>query len=146
MSDKTEKKQVTISREDLIKHLAKECKYYQSAVRDVWDKTEEYIYDTLANLPEDEDIVIKLFNGIRIEASVNPAKEKFVFYKGKNYTVSENVKMKIKFSRYAKEKVNNQRDLYKYEFKEKKENKNGKQKNDSNGSTERTETDGQENR
>ena len=146
MSDKTEKKQVTISREDLIKYLAKECKYYQSAVRDVWDKTEEYIYDTLANLPEDEDIVIKLFNGIRIEASVDPAKEKFVFYKGKNYTVSENVKMKIKFSRYAKEKVNNQRDLYKYEFKEKKENENGKQKNDSNGSTERTETDGQENR
>jgi hypothetical protein len=142
MSDKTEKKQVTISREDLIKYLAKECKYYQSAVRDVWDKTEEYIYDTLANLPEDEDIVIKLFNGIRIEASVDPAKEKFVFYKGKNYTVSENVKMKIKFSRYAKEKVNNQRDLYKYEFKEKKENENGKQKNDSNGSTERTETDG----
>lgn len=146
MSDKTEKKQVTISREDLIKYLAKECKYYQSAVREVWDKTEEYIYDTLANLPEDEDIVIKLFNGIRIEASVDPAKEKFVFYKGKNYTVSENVKMKIKFSRYAKEKVNNQRDLYKYEFKEKKENENGKQKNDSNGSTERTETDGQENR
>ena len=142
MSEQKEKKQVMINREDLIKYLAKECKYYQSAVRDVWDKTEEYIYDTLANLPEDEDIVIKLFNGIRIEATVDPAKEKFVFYKGKNYTVSENVKMKIKFSRYAKEKVNNQRDLYKYEFKDKKENEYGKQENDSDRSSECSEVDG----
>lgn len=142
MSDKKERKQVLISREDLIKYIAKECKYYQSAVRDVWDKTEEYIYDTLANLPEDEDIVIKLFNGIRIEANVDPAKEKFVFYKGKNYTVSENVKMKIKFSRYAKEKVNNQRDLYKYEFKDKKENQYGKQENDSHRGIECSEING----
>lgn len=116
MSEQKEKKQVLINREDLIKHLARECKQYQSAVRDVWDKAEEYVYTTLANLPEDEEIVIKLFNGIRIEASVEPAKEKYIHYKGKNYTIAENVRMKIKFSRYAKEKVNNTRDLANYEF------------------------------
>ena len=145
MPEKKERTEVMVSREELIKLLAKKCKYYQSAVRHLWDTTEEYIYETLANLPEDTDLVIKLFNGIRIEAHIDPAKEMFVYYRGKNYTVSDNVKMNVKFSRYAKEKVNNQRDLYRYEFKDEKENdKNGKDKDDDYRSIECSETDGQE--
>lgn len=137
------KKKVVISREDLIKHVAKSCKQYQSSVREVWDTTEEYVYTLLASLPEDEELVVKLFNGIRIEAEVIPAKDKYVPYAGRSYEVSEYVKLKVRFSRYLKEKINNMRDLINYKFEDKKEETdNGQSENDSNRSVEYSETAG----
>lgn len=142
-----EKKKVVISREDLIKHIARTCKYYQSSVREVWDATEEYIYTSIATLPEDEELVIKLFNGIRIEAEVVPSKDKYVPYAGRNYEVSEQVKFKVKFSRYIKEKINNMRDLINYKFEDKQEEmENGKSNDDCNRGAEYSEITEQENR
>lgn len=98
----------------------------------------------IANLPEDEELIIKLFNGIRVEAEVVPSKEKYVPYAGKDYQVSEYVKFKIKPSRYLKEKINNIRDLINYEFNRKEEETdNGQKENDSDRSFEYSETSGQ---
>lgn len=141
-----EKKKVVISREDLIKHVARTCKQYQSSVREVWDATEEYIYTSIASLPEDEELVIKLFNGIRIEAEVEPSKDKQVPYAGRSYEISEQVKFKVKFSRYIKEKINNMRDLINYKFEdEQEEMDNGKSDDDSNRGSEHSEASGQKN-
>lgn len=87
-------------------------------------------------------MTIKLYNGMKLEAEVQPAKDKFIYYKGKEYRVSEYVKFKLKVSRYAKDKVNNMRDLILYEFKE--ESEDGEEYDDSDGGVEHAESDGEE--
>lgn len=99
-------KKVKITKENIIKSIAKQTNKTISETRDVYNALEESIYNILSSTNEEQDVCIKLFEGISLDGKYIPEKEKKNNLTGKTKFVSSRIKPKFNITRSYCEKLN----------------------------------------
>lgn len=99
-------KQIRITKENLIKDIAKQTNNSILHVRDIYDALESVIFDILSSVDEERNVCIKLFEGISLDGIYVPKKEKKNNLTGKMSFVESKIKPKFNITRTYCEKLN----------------------------------------
>lgn len=101
------KEQIKITKESLIKEIAKKAKMNIYNVRDFYNILENIIFENLCSVNEENDINIKLFEGISIDGTYCSEKTKKNNLTGEISLVHSKIKPKVNITRSYCEKLNN---------------------------------------
>ena len=100
------KEPIKITKENLIKDVAKLTNKNISDVRDIYNALEKNIFDILSSVNEDKDFCIRLFEGVSLNGVYMPEQEKINNLTGKIKTVKSQIKPKCNITRSYCEKLN----------------------------------------
>lgn len=100
------KEKIKITKENLIKDVAKQTNNNISVVKDVYNALEKTIFDTLSSVETNGDITIRLFEGISLDGIYVPEKTKRNNLTGKENLVESKIKPKFNITRSYCEKLN----------------------------------------
>lgn len=98
---------VVKTKEEIIKDTAKQVKNTISNVREIYNVLENVIFETLKTVNEDQDVCIRLFEGINLEGNFIAEKTKKNNLTGEMHLVESKIKPKFNITRYYCEKLNN---------------------------------------
>ena len=101
------KEKIKITKETLIKDVAKQTNKSINDVRDIYNTLEKTIFDILYSVDVNGDISIKLFEGISLDGVYVPEKTKQNNLTGKMSLVESKIKPKFNITRSYCEKLNN---------------------------------------
>lgn len=96
-----------ITKDKLIRNVAKKTKYTISDYKEMYNMLEDTIFDILSSTSEEQDVCIKLFEGISLEGNYVPEKMKKNNLTGKESLVESRIKPKFNITRSYCEKLNN---------------------------------------
>lgn len=102
------KEKIKITKESLIRDIAKKSNKNMSDVKDFYNILEDIIFETLTTVSEDKNVCIKLFEGISLDGEFIPEKTKKNNLTGKLSYVSSKIKPKFNITRSYCEKLNRQ--------------------------------------
>lgn len=100
------KVQNKITKEEIIRSIAKKANIGAHDVKCVYNELENFIFDALCSVNEEQDICIKLFEGVSLGGRYVPQKNKQNNLTGKVSLVSEKIKPKFNITRSYCEKLN----------------------------------------
>lgn len=100
------KKQIKITKEKLIKIIAKQTKKSVSDTKDFYNTLENVVFDMLYSVDKEQDICIKLFEGISLDGTYVPEKTKKNNLTGETNLVHSKIKPKFNVTRSYCEKLN----------------------------------------
>lgn len=100
------KKQNKITKEKIIKSIAKKTRIDINDVRVFYNTLENFIFDALCSVNEEQDVCVKLFEGISLDGKYIPEKKKQNNLTGKVSLVSDKIKPKFNITRSYCEKLN----------------------------------------
>jgi len=100
------KEKIKITKENLIKDIAKQTNKNISDVKDVYNTLEKTVFDILSSVDVNGDITIKLFEGISLDGIYIPKKTKQNNLTGKISIVESKIKPKFNVTRSYCEKLN----------------------------------------
>ena len=100
------KEKIKITKETLIRDIAKQTNNNISDVKDVYNALEKTIFDILSSVDVNGDISIKLFEGISLDGTYTPEKTKQNNLTGKVSLVKGKIKPKFAITRSYCEKLN----------------------------------------
>ena len=98
---------IKITRESLIKDIARQTNKSVLDVKDVYNTLEDNIFNILSSVNEDKNYCIKLFEGISLEGNYVPEQTKKNNLTGKVDLVESKIKPKFNITRSYCEKLNN---------------------------------------
>lgn len=101
------KKKIKITKENLIKNIAKRTNKNINDVKDVYNSLENLIYDILSSVERNGDISIRLFEGISLDGIYIPEKTKKNNLTGEVNLIESKIKPKFNITRSYCEKLNN---------------------------------------
>lgn len=101
------KEQIKITKESLIRDVAKQTNQKIGDVREVYNTLEKTIFDILSSVVVNGDISIKLFEGISLDGVYVSEKIKQNNLTGKESLVKGKIKPKFNITRSYREKLNN---------------------------------------
>ena len=101
------KEKIKITKETLIKDIAKQTNKNVSDVKDIYNTLEKIIFDTLSSVDVNGDVSIRLFEGINLDGVYIPEKTKQNNLTGKVSFVESKIKPKFSITRSYCEKLNN---------------------------------------
>lgn len=101
------KNQIRFTKENLIKDIAKQTNKNISDVKEIYNALENLVFDILSSVDENKDVDIRLFEGISLDGTYVPAKEKKNNLTGKTSLVESKIKPKFNITRSYVEKLNN---------------------------------------
>jgi nucleoid DNA-binding protein len=101
------KNQIRFTKENLIKDIAKQTNNNISDVKEIYNALENLVFDILSSVDENKDVDIRLFEGISLDGTYVPAKEKKNNLTGKTSLVESKIKPKFNITRSYVEKLNN---------------------------------------
>lgn len=101
------KNQIRFTKENLIKDIAKQTNNNISDVKEIYNVLENLVFDILSSVDENKDVDIRLFEGISLDGTYVPAKEKKNNLTGKTSFVASKIKPKFNITRSYVEKLNN---------------------------------------
>lgn len=101
------KKQIKITKENIIKRIARQTNKNISDAKLFYNTLENIIFEIIKSTNEEQDICIKLFEGINFEGNYISEKTKLNNLTGKVSFVESKIKPKFKITRYYCEKLNN---------------------------------------
>lgn len=101
------KEQIVITKESLIRNIAKNTNNNIYDVREVYNALENVIFDTLYSVDEKQDVCIRLFEGISLDGKYISKKTKRNNLTGKLSVVESKIKPKFNITRNYCEKLNN---------------------------------------
>ena len=101
------KDRVKITKESLIRDIAKQTNKPINDVKDVYNTLEKTIFDILSSVDVNSDISIRLFEGISLDGIYVPEKTKQSNLTGKVTLVESKIKPKFNITRSYCEKLNN---------------------------------------
>ncbi len=101
------KKQIKITKENLIKNIAKQANKKISDTKDIYNTLEDIIFNILSSTNEEQDVCIKLFEGINLDGTFVSEKTKRNNLTGEVNLVSSKIKPKFNITRSYCEKLNN---------------------------------------
>lgn len=101
------KEKIKITKENLIKDIAKQTNKKVSDIKDVYDTLENTIFDILSSVDINGDVSIRLFEGISLDGIYIPEKIKQNNLTGKTNLVKSKIKPKFNITRSYCEKLNN---------------------------------------
>lgn len=96
-SDKNGK--TVYTKAQMIKLIARSAKVRRSLVQKIYECFEDEIRTLLASADENNDVVLRLFEGISISSEFLPHKEKVNNLTGENITTLEKIRAKAKITR-----------------------------------------------
>lgn len=100
------KEKIKITKESLIRDIAKQTNKNINDVKDVYNTLEKTIFDILSSVKTNGDITIRLFEGISLEGTYIPEKTKQNNLTGKVNLVESKIKPKFNITRSYCEKLN----------------------------------------
>lgn len=95
-----------IKKEKLIREVAKLSRNNISDVKAIYNVLEDVIFNLLSSVDENEDVCIKLFEGISLEGKYVPEKIKKNNLTGETHSVESKIKPKFNITRSYCEKLN----------------------------------------
>ena len=101
------KEKIKITKENLIRNIAKETNKNINDVKDVYNSLENLIRDILSSVERNGDISIRLFEGISLDGIYIPEKIKKNNLTGEENLVEGKIKPKFNITRSYCEKLNN---------------------------------------
>lgn len=101
------KNQIRFTKENLIKDISKQTNNNISDVKEIYNALENLVFDILSSVDENKDVDIRLFEGISLDGTYVPAKEKKNNLTGKTSLVESKIKPKFNITRSYVEKLNN---------------------------------------
>ena len=101
------KEQIKITKENLIKNIAKQANKKISDTKDIYNALEDIIFNTLSSTNEEQDVCIKLFEGINLDGTFVSEKTKKNNLTGEVKLISSKIKPKFNITRSYCEKLNN---------------------------------------
>lgn len=96
-----------ITKENLIKEIAKHTKQSILNTKDFYNAFENVIFDILRSVNNEQDVCIKLFEGISLDGIYTPEKMKTNNFTGEKNLVSSRIKPKFNITRSYVDKLNN---------------------------------------
>lgn len=100
------KEKIKITKENLIRNIAKQTNKNINDVRDFYNSLENLIFDTLSSVERNGDISIKLFEGISLDGIYVSEKIKKNNLTGEVGRVESKIKPKFNITRSYCEKLN----------------------------------------
>ena len=100
------KEQIKITKENLIKDIAKQTGKSVSEVKTMYNTLENAIFDILSSVETNGNICIRLFEGISLDGIYIPKKIKKNNLTGKETVVEGKIKPKFNITRSYCEKLN----------------------------------------
>ena len=101
------KEKIKITKENLIRNIAKETNKNINDVRDVYNSLENFIFNVLSSVETNGDISIRLFEGISLDGIYVSEKTKKNNLTGEVQLVESKIKPKFNITRSYCEKLNN---------------------------------------
>ena len=101
------KEQIKITKESLIRDIAKQTNKNIGDVREIYNTLEITIFDILSSVMANGDVAIKLFEGVSLDGIYIPEKIKQNNLTGKKSLVKGKIKPKFNITRSYCEKLNN---------------------------------------
>lgn len=98
---------VNKTKENLIKEIAKQTNKTIIDTKAFYDALESIIFNTLSSVNEEQDVCIKLFEGISLDGNYIPEKTKKNNLTGQLSFVESKIKPKFEITRSYCEKLNN---------------------------------------
>lgn len=96
-----------VTKENLIKEIAKQTNNNICDTRVFYNALENTIFNLLSSVDENQDVCIRLFEGISLDGKYTPEKEKKNNLTGKVNFVEGRIKPKFNITRSYCEKLNN---------------------------------------
>ena len=100
------KEKIKVTKENLIRNIAKETNKNINDVKDVYNSLENLIFDILSSVDVNGDISIRLFEGISLDGIYVPEKTKQNNLTGEVSLVESKIKPKFNITRSYCEKLN----------------------------------------
>ena len=100
------KNKTKFTKENLIKDIANQTNKSVSDIKDIYNTFEKIIFDKLSSVNEEQDVCIKLFEGISLDGIYVPEKTKTNNLTGKTNLVKSKIKPKFTITRSYCEKLN----------------------------------------
>ena len=100
------KEQIKVTKENIIKMIAKQSNKSVSDTKAFYNTLENIIFDTLSSVNEEQDVCIKLFEGISLDGTYIEEKTKKNNLTGKVSLVPSKIKPKFNITRTYCEKLN----------------------------------------
>lgn len=100
------KKQNKITKEKIIKNIAKKTRIDINNVKIVYNALEDFIFNALCSVDEEQDVCVKLFEGISLDGKHIPEQKKKNNLTGKVNLVGEKIRPKFNITRSYCEKLN----------------------------------------
>ena len=97
---------VVKTKENIIKEIAKQTEKNVSDVKIVYNALEDLIFNALSSVNKDNDICIRLFEGVSLDGEYASEKTKKNNLTGKTEFVSSKIKPKFNITRSYCEKLN----------------------------------------
>lgn len=101
------KEQIRITKEKLIKDIAKRTDKNIYEIRTFYNMLENIIFDCLSDVSEEQDVCIRLFEGISLDGKYVPEKTKKNNLTGETKFVESKIKPKFNITRSYCDKLNN---------------------------------------
>lgn len=99
------KHKAVYTKAQIIKMIARSVRVRKSLVKKVYEGLEDEIMRLLASANENEDVTLRLFEGISIDSEFMPHKEKHNNLTGENITTLERIKARARITRNYCEKL-----------------------------------------
>lgn len=96
-----------ITKDSLIRNIARKSNQKISNTKDFYDTLESIIFDSLSSVNENQDVCIRLFEGISLDGIYIPEKTKKNNLTGEVGLVESKIKPKFNITRSYCEKLNN---------------------------------------
>lgn len=96
-----------ITKDSLIRNIARNSKQTINNAKDFYDTLESIIFDALSSVDENQDVCIRLFEGISLDGIYIPEKTKKNNLTGEVGLVESKIKPKCNITRSYCEKLNN---------------------------------------
>ena len=100
------KEQIKITKESLIRDIAKQTNKNIGDVREIYNTLETTIFDILSSVNQDRDVCIRLFEGISLDGTYMAEKTKKNNLTGEMSLVESKIKPKFNITRSYIEKLN----------------------------------------
>lgn len=102
-----DKENITYTKEMLCRRIASSSQYDLRTVKNIYNSIESNIRELLSCADPSTDIIVKLFDGISINSSYIPEKEKINNLTGELIITKSKIKPKANITRYYCEKLTN---------------------------------------
>lgn len=95
-----------ITKESLIRDIAKQTNNNISDIKPIYNELESFIFNVLSSVNANEDVCIRLFEGISLDGTYIPEKTKKNNLTGETHLVQSKIKPKFNITRSYCEKLN----------------------------------------
>lgn len=99
---------IRITKQNLIKDIAKKVGADKEYIGKIYDSLEEYIFEKLSSVDDEHDVEIRLFNGISLDCVYVPEKSKKNNLTGKVSLVPSKIKPKFSITRTYCDRLNSE--------------------------------------